>query len=86
MATQAHQEPQEVRVVAEVVVQEDKEVGLVTHQLYLLPRVATEVMRQDRQILEPVAEEVLAHQDHQRRLMLEETVGLEPLLLLRGHL
>jgi hypothetical protein len=74
VATQAHQEPQAVRVVAEVVAQEDKEGGLVTHQLYLLPRVATEVMRQDRQILEPEVVAELAQPDHRQQLMQAETV------------
>jgi Trp operon repressor len=72
VATQAHQERQVVLAVAEVVAQEDKEVGLL--QLLLLDKETLVVMRQDRQISELVVVAELAQPDHRQQLMQAETV------------
>jgi hypothetical protein len=72
VAIQAHQEPQAVRVVAEVVAREGREAGLL--QLLLLDKEMLVVMRQDRQISELVVVAELAQPDHRQQLMQAETV------------
>jgi hypothetical protein len=72
VAIQAHQEPQAVRVVAEVVAREGREAGLLL--LLLLDKEMLVVMRQDRQISELVVEAALAQPDHRQQLMQAETV------------